>query len=189
MSSSIFLKSNVSSVIDTTEFNTEFPSWLTVSVTEQKGGNANSDTSDVFMSQINNSEVNNLVNMITSIDNQKGGALQETATDELENQLRQILNGNHGAKEEVQEKAQNLQEDVHAEVQKNFQIWFKKKTLTQRFKKSFQIWFKKKTLTQRFKKILNQDPKKEDAHADVQEKPLTKKVVLKKTFPRVQKSF
>ena len=70
MSSNIFVKSDVKSVVETTELDTEFPAWLTVAVTEQQGGALNSETSDVFMSQINNTEVNNLVNMITSIDNQ-----------------------------------------------------------------------------------------------------------------------
>ena len=80
MSSNIFVKSDVKSFVETTELDTEFPAWLTVAVTEQQGGNLNSDTSEVFMSQINNTEVHNLVNMVTSIDNQKGGALKETST-------------------------------------------------------------------------------------------------------------
>ena len=71
MSSNIFVKSDVKSFVETTELDTEFPAWLTVAVTEQQGGNLNSDTSEVFMSQINNTEVHNLVNMVTSIDNQK----------------------------------------------------------------------------------------------------------------------
>ena len=105
MSSNIFVKSDVKSFVETTELNTEFPAWLTVAVTEQEGGNLNSDTSEIFMSQINNTEVHNLVNMVTSIDNQKGGALKETATEELEDQLRQILAGEHGVRKRRSRKA------------------------------------------------------------------------------------
>ena len=52
MSSNIFVKSDIKSFVETTELDTEFPAWLTIAVSKQQGGNLNSDTSEVFMSQL-----------------------------------------------------------------------------------------------------------------------------------------
>lgn len=95
MSSNIFLSSNIDSVVNATE-NTEMPSWLTVAVTEQRGGNDNA-TSDLFLSQIEGDKINQLINMVTSVD-QQGGALEETSTEELEQELRDIISGQYAAR-------------------------------------------------------------------------------------------
>ena len=71
MSSNLFVKSDLQDILTTTVSNTDMPAWLTVN--EQAGGinvfKNNSATSDVFMSQINTKDINELINLLTSEEN------------------------------------------------------------------------------------------------------------------------
>ena len=60
------MKSNfVSKNVNTSEMN-DSTNWLTVNSPVMRGGASYSATSDVFLSQINKQNVNELVNMLTS---------------------------------------------------------------------------------------------------------------------------
>jgi hypothetical protein len=96
MSSNIFLSSNINSGINTTE-NTTTPSWLTVNITENNQNGGDNVTSDLFLSQIKDGQINQLINMVTSVEQQHGGknTLEETSTEKLEQELRDIISGQY----------------------------------------------------------------------------------------------
>ncbi len=131
--SNIFLKNELSGIFDTvTESNVSLPQWVTIVDKANNTKNAaGSATSSAFAGQLGGAysvtsanstrDVNKLISMLTSessSSNFKG--LSETSTASLEEQLREILNQDGGAKKKKGKKSQKGGADCDVDGVKKF---------------------------------------------------------------------
>ena len=101
MSSNLFVKSDLQDVLSSTIDNSS-ANWLTVN--NKQSGGALSATSNVFMSQINSNDINNLVNLLTSDNNQLvggGSVTSELIPDTVVLSATSAMNNNDDATSEL----------------------------------------------------------------------------------------
>lgn len=127
--SNIFLKNELNNIFDTiTESNVSLPQWINVvekaNQTEdktstaqvQQGGNFSATSANSSTAQ----DVNKLISMLTTESSSYANTLSQTSTESLEEQLRNILNQDGGAKKKSKKQKGGNEGEVKVDDVKKF---------------------------------------------------------------------